>query len=110
MAADDKMRLGLRELFDDQGMSEIYGISALGTRLSFYCLDTDKNAESVTPPFQVVRRNPEAASYAYANNVAPAHLWDTDILTDDGYDRFMGFVQRIKALAVTTTGRRLALL
>ena len=109
-AADDKMILGLRELFDDQSMSGLYGISALGTRLSFYCLDTGINAESVTPPFRVIPRNPAAASYTYANNVAPAHLWGTDILTDDGYDRFMGFVQHIKALAVTTTGHRLALL
>lgn len=90
VAADDQMRLRLRQLFDEC-LSELHGISALGTRLCIYCLD--KNTESLTPPF--IPRNP-----AYVNDVAPAHPWNTDILTDDGYNRFMGVVQRIKALAV----------
>jgi hypothetical protein len=88
-AADYQMRLRLRQLFDES-LSKLHGISALGTRLCFYCLD--KNTESLTPPF--IPRNT-----AYVNDVAPAHLWDTDILTDDGYNRFMSIVQQIKALA-----------
>ena len=88
-AADGQMRLRLEQLFDES-LSELHGISALGTRLCFYCLD--KNTESLTPPR--IPRNP-----AYVNDVAPAHLWNTDILTDDGYNRFMGIVQRIKAIA-----------
>jgi hypothetical protein len=89
VAADDQMRSRLTQLFDES-LSELHGISALGTRLCFYCLD--KNTESLTPPF-IPRIS------AYINDVTPAHLWDTDILTDEGYNRFMGFVQRIKALA-----------
>ena len=87
---DDQMRWRMRELFD-RGLSEVHGISALGTKLCFYCLD--KKAESLTPLF--IPRDP-----AYIKDVAPAHLWDTDLLTDDGYDRFMGIVQRVKARAV----------
>jgi hypothetical protein len=92
-AVDDQIRLRLRQLFDEC-LSELHGISALGTRLCFYCLD--KNTESLTPPF--IPRNP-----ACVNDVAPTYLWDTDILTDDGYNHFMGIVQRTvrtKALSV----------
>ena len=86
---DDQMRLRMRELFD-QSISEVHGISALGTKLCFYCLD--KKAESLTPRF--IPRDT-----AYIKDVAPAHLWGSDLLTDDGYDRFMGIVQRVKARA-----------
>ena len=82
----------MRELFD-RSLSEIYGVSALGAKLCFYCLD--KKAESLTP--LLIPRDPAAPNFKYD---APAHLWDTDLLTDDGYDRFMGIVQRIKARAV----------
>lgn len=41
---------------------------------------------------------------AHLNDVATAHLWDMVILTDEGYDHFMGIVaaitaQRIEVLA-----------
>ncbi|KIM78059.1 hypothetical protein PILCRDRAFT_11507 [Piloderma croceum F 1598] len=87
--ADDQMRLRLRQLFD-QSLTELHGISALGTRLCFYCLD--KNTESLTP-----RPIPQIA--AYINDTAPADRWDADILTDDGFNRFMNIVEHVKALA-----------
>jgi len=87
--ADDQMRSRLRQLFD-QSLTELHGISALGTRLCFYCLD--KAAESVTPP-------PIHRGAAYVNDTAPADRWDADILTDDGYNRFMDVVEHVRALA-----------
>lgn len=87
--ADDQMRLRLRQLFD-QGLTELHGISALGTRLCFYCLD--KTTKSLTPP-------PIPRNDAYVNDTAPADRWDADILTDDGYNRFMYIVEHVRVLA-----------
>jgi hypothetical protein len=87
--ADDQMRLRLRQLFD-QSLTELHGISTLGTRLCFYCLD--KNTESLTP-------RPIPQNAAYVNDTAPADRWDADILTDDGFNRFMNIVEHVKALA-----------
>jgi hypothetical protein len=78
--------LRLRQLFD-QSLTELHGISALGTKL---CLDT--NTESLTPPLI-----PQNA--AYINSTTPANCWDADILTDNGYNHFMNIVEHIKALA-----------
>jgi hypothetical protein len=88
--SDDQMRLRLRQLFD-QSLTELHGISALGTRLCFYCLD--KNSESTTPP-------PIPRNEAYVNDTAPVDRWDADILTDDGYNRFMKVTEHVRALAV----------
>ena len=87
--ADDQIRDRLRQLFD-QSLSELRGISALGTRLCFYTLD--KSLESITPI--AIPRNE-----AYVNDTAPADRWDVDILTDDGYNRFMEVCNEVKALA-----------
>jgi hypothetical protein len=87
--ADDQMRLRLRQLFD-RSLTELHGISALGPRLCFYCLD--KTMESLTP--SRIPRND-----TYINDTAPAGRWDADILTDDGYNRFMNIVEHVRALA-----------
>ena len=87
--ADDQMRQRLRQLYD-QSLSELRGISALGTKLCFYSLD--KSLESLTP--LAIPRNE-----AYINDTAPVARWDSDMLTDNGYDRFMGVCNEVKALA-----------
>jgi hypothetical protein len=43
----------------------------------------------VTPP-------PVPWDFAYVNDVAPGHRWDTDILTPDGYNRFMNVVEHVR--------------
>jgi hypothetical protein len=70
-------------------VSELRGISALGTKLYFYSLD--KNSKSLTP--LAIPRNE-----AYINDTTPVDRWDSDILTDDGYNRFMGVCDEVKAL------------
>jgi len=75
----------LRQIFD-QSLTELHGISALGTRLCFYFL-----TESLTPP-------PIPQNAAYVNDTTPVNRWDADILTD-GYNRFMNIVEHVKALA-----------
>ena len=94
--ADDQMRERLRQLYD-QSLSELHGISALGTKLCFYSLN--KSLESLTP--LAIPRNE-----TYINDTAPVDCWDSDILTDNGYNRFKGVCDKVKALA-TVEGVRL---
>ena len=94
--ADDQMRERLRQLYD-QSLSELHGISALGTKLCFYSLN--KSLESLTP--LAIPRNE-----TYINDTAPVDRWNSDILTDNGYNRFMGVCDDVKALA-TVEGVRL---
>jgi hypothetical protein len=83
---DDQMRLRMEQL-SDQRRIELHGISAFGTRMCFYCLA--KNSESVTPP-------PVPWDFAYVKDVAPADRWDMDILTPDGYNRFVNIVEHVR--------------
>jgi hypothetical protein len=46
----------------------------------------------LTPP-------PIPQNAAYVNDTAPADRWDADILTANGYNRFMNIVEQVKALA-----------
>jgi hypothetical protein len=89
-AADKQMRGRIEELFD-QSLSEIHGVSAFGSKLCFYCYD--KHTQTLTPqPFP-------RHSYI-VTKTAPADRWDTDIMTDEGFDRFMGIVEHVKTLSV----------
>lgn len=89
-AADEQMRGRIEELFD-QSPSEIHGVSALGQKLCFYCYD--KHTQTLTP--QRIPRHPDIVT-----NTAPADRWDTDIITDEGFDRFMDIVEHVKTLSV----------
>lgn len=83
--ADDQMRQRLRQLYD-QSLSELRGISALGTKLCFYSLD--KSLESLTP--LAIPRNE-----AYINDTAPVARWDSDIL---GMTASWEFVTKLRLL------------
>jgi hypothetical protein len=84
------MRLRLRQLFDQTCLSFTGTNQRVGDK-ALLLLPRQK-MESLTPP--CIPRNP-----AYVDDVAPIHLWDTDILAD-GYNRFMSNVRRIKAQGV----------
>ncbi|KAF8880504.1 hypothetical protein BD779DRAFT_1548580 [Infundibulicybe gibba] len=88
-AADNQTRLRLGQLSDEHS-TELHGISALGTRLRFYCCD---RAESVVTSPPILQHTTST------NDVAPADLWDTDLLTDSGYGRFMDFLAHVMTLA-----------
>ncbi|KAF8633627.1 hypothetical protein AX17_004419 [Amanita inopinata Kibby_2008] len=85
--ADKHLRSRL-ECSLNQNPSKLYGLSAFGTKLCFYCLD--KTTKSVTPPI------PQNVN----DKAAPVDWWNADILTDDAYSEFMGVVECVKALAV----------
>jgi hypothetical protein len=88
-ATDEQMRGRIEELFD-QSPSEIHGVSAFGPKLCFYCYD--KHTQTLTP--QRIPRHPDIVT-----NTAPADRWDTDIMTDEGFDHFMGIVEHVKTLS-----------
>ena len=88
--ADDQVRERLRQVYD-QSFSGLHGISALGTKLCFYSLD--KILEPIITPLAIPRNE------AYINDTAPVDGWNSGILTDDGYNRFMGVCEEVKTLA-----------
>jgi hypothetical protein len=69
-------------------LETLYGISALGTKLCFYSLDTSDDAVIVPAP---IARHP-----LIINDTAPANRWDCDILEPAGEERLTEVVQKIK--------------
>lgn len=84
---DEQMRNRLTELYEITP-SDLHGVSAFGSRVCFYCLDEEKN--KIDPVY-----SPEP-SKEYTVDVAPAGRWDLDILTDEGFAKFMEVVQATK--------------
>jgi hypothetical protein len=86
--ADDQMRRRLADLMAACPLSQLHGVSAIGTRLSFYILD---NATRTIDPPGIVRHP------TLVNDVAPADRWDTDLLTAEGEDRLQTLFDSIRA-------------
>ncbi|KIL57281.1 hypothetical protein M378DRAFT_171952, partial [Amanita muscaria Koide BX008] len=89
IAADDLMRDRFRSLYDLTPLPRLHGISAMGQRLAFYCLD--KATGNVEPEY--VER-----SRSRVTDVVPANMWDLDITTAAGYERFMEVVNDAKGM------------
>jgi hypothetical protein len=69
-------------------LNQLHGVSAIGTRLSFYILDeTDR---TIDPPGIV--RHP-----TLVNAVASANRWDTDLLTAEGENHLQILFDSIRA-------------
>ncbi|KAF8218671.1 hypothetical protein L208DRAFT_1419637 [Tricholoma matsutake] len=86
IAADDQMRDRFRSLYDLTPLPRLHGISAMGQRLAFYCLD--KASGNVEPEY--VER-----SRSRITDVVPAERWDLDITTAAGYERFMDVINNV---------------
>ncbi|SJL14467.1 uncharacterized protein ARMOST_17924 [Armillaria ostoyae] len=85
--ADDQMRKRMRDLAPNCPLDTLHGISAFGTRLSFYSY----NKQTCILPKRVLPdRERETDS-------APSSRWDCDILEDEGGQRFQGIISEIKA-------------
>jgi hypothetical protein len=76
--ADDQMRRRLGDLMAACPLDQLHGVSAIGTRLSFYTFD--KGTQAIDPPGI-------ARHHTLVNDVAPADRWDTDLLTAEGQAR-----------------------
>jgi hypothetical protein len=88
--ADAQMRTRFRSLYEDTPTPRLHGISVIGQRLAFYCLD--KANGHVDP-------NYVAPSTDYMVDTIPAERWDADITTEEGYQRFMVVINDVKAMA-----------
>ncbi|KAF8340788.1 hypothetical protein F5887DRAFT_1284246 [Amanita rubescens] len=88
--ADEQMRARLRALRLLTPIPRIHGVSVMGRRLAFYGMDTATG--NVNP-------NYVAQDLTYVTDTVPAERWDTDITTEDGYQRFMGVINDVIAMA-----------
>ena len=70
-------------------ISTLHAVSAMGTRLCFYRLDTTNPDADILP--LAIQRHPTRV-----NDTAPAERWDTDILDSQGELRLRAVVEEIK--------------
>ncbi|EDR01092.1 uncharacterized protein LACBIDRAFT_312605 [Laccaria bicolor S238N-H82] len=79
----------------------MYGISAFGTNASFYNTNWRRKMlmENANGHCGIIRP-PPAAEYSLSTlvDVAPKNRWDLNILDEQGYDKFMEFVEEAKGL------------
>jgi len=87
--ADAQIRAKFRALYDDTPTPRLHGISAVGKKLAFYCLD--KATGHIILDYV-------APSTGYITDTVPAERWDTDITTEDGYQRFMAVINDVKEM------------
>ena len=88
--ADEQMRRRFRDLRQILTIPILHGISAFGTRLSFYEYDS---ATQVLKPPQVLRSNPDLLI-----DVAPITRWDCDVLHPEGANRLRNIVNQVKEM------------
>ncbi|KAF8953684.1 hypothetical protein BDZ97DRAFT_1871284 [Flammula alnicola] len=85
-AADDHIRMHVRDLLPYCPLPTLYAISAFGTRLSFY---------TVTPGCAILPARVTASDQS-THDGTPADWWDCDILEDDGAIRLKEVVNKIR--------------
>ena len=85
---DAEMRARFLALYEDISTPRLHGVSAMGQRLAFYHLD--KETSRLTPSYIAPSPNTDAV---------PVERWDTDITTEDGYQRFMAVINDVKEMA-----------
>ena len=90
VSADTWMRARFRALYKATPTPRLHGVSAMGQRLAFYCMD--KAMGHVIP-------NYVALSTKYVTDTIPAERWETDITTEEGYQKLMEVVNDVKQMA-----------
>ncbi|KIL58578.1 hypothetical protein M378DRAFT_170396 [Amanita muscaria Koide BX008] len=88
--ADEQMRRRFRDLRQILAIPILYGISAFGTRLSFYEYDS---ATHVLQPEQILRSHPSILA-----DVAPITRWDCDVLQLEGANRLRKVINQVKEM------------
>ena len=89
IAIDDQMRNIFYHLRDITALPRLHGISVIGERLAFYCLD--KATGKIDPEY--IER-----SRSYGIDIVPASRWDLEITTAEGYQSFMEVVNDVKEM------------
>jgi hypothetical protein len=88
--ADSQMRRRFRDLRINLAIPTLYGVSAFGTRLSFY--EYNKDAQTLQPALII------PTDGTILTDVAPADRWDCDMLRREGADRFKDVFARVKQM------------
>ena len=89
--ADAQMRARFRALYNVTPTPRLHGVSVMGQRLAFYCLD--KATGHIDP-------NYVATPVGYHMvDTGPKERWDMDITTEGGYQRFMVVINDVKQMA-----------
>ena len=91
IAADDQMRNIFCSLYNLTSLPTLHGISAMGPRLAFCCLD--KAAGNIELEYV------EQSMNCIMDDAVPENRWDLDITTAVGYERFMEVVNDVKRMA-----------
>ena len=89
--ADKQMRCRFRDLSQTLAIPILHGVSAFGTRLSFY----EYNSETrVLQPEQVLQPHPSVD-----DDVAPITHWNYDILQPEGANRLREVINHVKEMS-----------
>ena len=94
--ADVQMRNQFKDLRHDSTIPCLHGVSAFGTRLSFYEYDS---ATTYLLPGQIFR--PQTS---LITDVAPITRWDCDVLDPEGANRLRGVVDKVKEMSTKVGG------
>ena len=84
-AADDHMRLHVRDLMPYCPLTTLHAVCAFGTRLAFYSASA---GEAIHPA--------RASALEQHQDSTPADWWDCDLLEDDGAIRLKEVVNKIR--------------
>jgi len=84
-AADDHMRVHLRDLMPYCPLESMQAVSVFGTRMAFYKVTT---GQAILPA--------RALSVGQHEDTTPADWWDCDLMEDDGAIRLKEVVNRIR--------------
>lgn len=85
-AADDHIRMHMRDLLPYCPLATLNAVSAFGTRLCFYSINTGGGIAPIRPTVDVDENH----------DPTPIDWWDYDLLDFDGASRLEGVVKKIR--------------
>ena len=88
--ADLQMRHRFENLFENVEIDNLYGASAIGTKICMYKLDKASRQVSPAP----------IASEEWVTDTAPKDRWNIDIMTPEGEEECRRVVQQVKEMSL----------
>ena len=93
--ADNQMRDRVREFIEELQIPRLHGVSAIGVRVAFY--EYDAATKILDPP--LILRDPICV-----NDTAPAERWNTDVLSEYGFQLMVQVAAHVKEMAHALRG------
>ncbi|KAF8517286.1 hypothetical protein BU17DRAFT_92000 [Hysterangium stoloniferum] len=87
--ADNQMRQRFGQIAHLVKLPTLYGISAIGKSLCYY---------TYSVPTHTIEPTRILDSYTLLVDTAPLERWDSNIMEEEGHDRFLAMVQDIKSM------------